>query len=528
MLTCYALHTKFLTGSLLNVWRPEQRGLNLALSLAFCVAPYAAAWSNWPLYATMFPAFAFVTMTRLLRESRVWRGALLGACLGWLLACWCLVLYPTWIIIVGSLMAFVGLGWCIDQRKSLRFGSTQLLALAACVAVLGAFMGSWWLDTRDAIALMRATEYPGGRGAIPGGDLGWWWHLRGYHGIESIRRTGPYSNPSEASSYLYLPLLTLVLVALSFIRDRGARWTLVGATVFLACYWVYAMVGVPVEVARATLWGNMPTTRMDVGFGLLVTLLLGLYAPIADAPKSWPARAGALMAVILSAGLVALALLRTPPVFVPNASSLMLVGTMVLSVGCICVWLMWGRVGSAVALTIWLYLLATLPFNPLRIAPTHVDLVQGHRSMVIDSGRPLRTLVLDGDGIDAMTLAATGVPVVNGVFYYPHRSMWARMGLKPEEWSLVNRYQHLGFYLTNDDSAARGYRLVLASIDQVHMHVHPRRFDFSCTGAARVAAPAQWADALARNPSLNRLGTYRNVAWFAVQPSCAVAPGDDM
>lgn len=512
---------------MLNVWRPEQRGLNFALSLAFCVAPYAAAWSNWPLYATMFPAFAFVTTTYLLREARIWRSILLGACLGWLLACWCLVLYPTWIIIVGSLMAFAGLGWCIDNRKILRFGVAQLFALMACVAVLGALMGSWWLDTRDAIALMRATEYPGGRGAIPGGDLGWWWHLRGYHGIESIRRTGPDSNPSEASSYLYLPLVTLVLLALCFVRDRGSRGTLVGATVFMACYWVYTMVGVPVEVARATLWGNMPTVRMDVGFGLFVALLLGLYAPIADAPKSWPARAGALMAVFLSAGLVALTLLRTPPAFVPNASSLVLVGTMVLSVSCLGVWLMWGRVGSAVALTIWLYLLATIPFNPLRIAPNQVDLVQGHRGLVTDSGRPLRTLVLDGDGIDAMTFAATGVPIVNGVFYYPHHAMWARMGLKPEEWGLVNRYQHLGFYLGSDVSAARGYRLILASIDQVHVHVHPQHFDFSCVGAARVAAPAQWADALARNSSLNRLGIFQNVAWFAVQSSCAVAPGDD-
>ena len=105
--------------------------------------------------------------------------------------------------------------------------------------------------------------------------------------------------------------------------------------------------------------------------------------------------------------------------------------------------------------------------------------------------------------------------------------MWARMGLKPEEWGLVNRYQHLGFYLGSDVSAARGYRLILASIDQVHVHVHPQHFDFSCVGAARVAAPAQWADALARNSSLNRLGIFQNVAWFAVQSSCAVAPGDD-
>jgi hypothetical protein len=507
---------------MLNVWRPKQRGLNLALSFSFCVAPYAAAWSNWPLYATMFPAFAFVVTTHLLREARAWRGVLMGACLGWLLACWGLVLYPTWIITVGSLMALIGLGWCIDYRKHLRFGMVQLLALVTCGAVLTALMGSWWLDTKDAIALMRATEYPGGRGAIPGGDLGWWWHLRGYHGLESLRRTGPDSNPSEASSYLFLPLLTLVLIVLSLLRDRHTRWTLIGAAMFMLCYWMYTMVGIPISVARATLWGNMPTVRMDVGLGLLTALLLGLFGSVASVPRSKVTQIASLAVVLLSAGLVVLTLWHTPITFVPNAGSWALVVAMVVAISFICGWVLWGRLGSAVALTIWLYLLATLPFNPLRIAPSSVDLAEGHRSFVMAPKASVRTLVLNGDGIGAMAFAAVGVPVVNGVFYYPHRAMWARMGLKAEEWALVNRYQHLGFYAMNDVSDAQGYRLFLGSIDQVHVHVHPQRFDFSCAGATHVAAPAQWTDALTRNPSLSKLGSYQDVVWFSVQSSCQV------
>lgn len=509
---------------MLNVWRPAQRGLNLSLSLAFCVAPYAAAWSNWPLYVTMFPALAFVTATRLLQDVRVWRGVLLGACLGWLLACWALVLYPAWIIIVGSLIALLGAGWCIDNRAQLRFGAAQVAALIAFVIVLGALMGSWWLDTRDAIALMRATEYPGARGAMPGGDLGWWWHLRGYHNIESLRRTGPDSNPSEASSYLLVPLLILVLVALCVIKDRKTRGALAGAAAFIGCYWVYGMVGFPIEVARATLWGNVPVTRMDVGFGLLVTVLLSLFAPLAKVPTSWSARGAVVTLSVLSAGLVVLVLWRTPPTFVPNASSVVLMVTMAAAVALLCGWVLWGRVGSAVALMTWLHLLITLDFNPVRIGPTSVDLAPRHRVEASDEGRRQRTLVI-GDGIDAMVFAAAGVPVVNGVFYYPHRDTWKRMGLRAEEWPLVNRYQHLGFYPVDDVAAARGYKVVLGSVDQVHVHIDPRRFDFACTGAERVVALAQWAVALRLNPSLTVVGTHQQVAWFAVRGHCAsVAP----
>ena len=512
---------------MLNVLRPTQRGLNLALSLAFCVAPYAAAWSNWPLYATMFPAFAFVVVAAMLRSEGVGKGVALGAVLGWLLACWALVLYPTWIIVVGSSMAFIGLGWCVDNRMSLRFGKAQWAGLTACTVVLLILLGSWWMDTHEAIALMRATVYPGGRGAMPGGELSWWWHLRGYHGLESLRSTGPDSNPSEASSYLILPLLMLALVALSLVRDRQMRWTVLGCMAFMGCFWIYTMVGIPVELARITLWGNMPPGRMDVGFGFLMAVILCVCASSVKVPVTIAGRAAALTVAALSAGLVVMALLHTPLTIAPNVSTPVLMASMAVPVAFICGWALWGRIGSSVALMVWIFVIATLQFNPLRIAPSSVELAQGHRSFVADAqGRSQRTLVLNGDGIGAMIFAAVGVPIANGVFYYPHRALWQGMHLSADEWSQVNRYQHLGFYLMDDVDAERGYRLALPSVDQLHVHVHPQRFDFSCTGALRVAAPAQLASMLVDNPGLTQLGIYRDVAWFAVQSSCPKSPAD--
>lgn len=506
---------------MLNILRPAQRGLNLALSAAFCIAPYAAAWSNWPLYVTVFPALAFVVVTHLLRSTSLWKGVLLGTVLGWLLACWCLVLYPAWIIVVGSAMAFIGLGWLLDNRRSLHFGAAQWAALLLCVLVLVALLGSWWLDTKDAIALMQATEYPGRRGAMPGGDLEWWWHLRGYHAIESIRTTGLDSNPSEASSYIVLPLLMVAVIALGLARSRETRGVLVGATIFLGFYWVYTLVGIPTELARITLWGNMPVTRMDVGLGLVITVLLCLYASSATAPVSWLGRTAVLSLACASAGLVVMTLLRTPLTFVPNAGSPVLIVAMAVAVFCISGWVLWGRMGSAISLLLGIYFVAVLQFNPLRLAPGGVGLAEGHRPFIVDgAGKPQRTIVLNGDGIGAFIFAAAGIPIANGVFYYPHRAMWERMGLTAAEWTKVNRYQHLGFYILDDVAEERGYRIHQASVDQVHVHIHPKRFDFSCTGAKRVAAHTQWTSALDKNSGLKWLGTQKDVVWFAVQSSC--------
>ena len=168
-----------------------------------------------------------------------------------------------------------------------------------------------------------------------------------------------------------------------------------------------------------------------------------------------------------------------------------------------------------------MFVQATLQFNPMRIAPASVELSQGHRPFAADAhGDAQRTLVLNGDGIGAMIFAAVGIPIANGVFYYPHRALWQGMHLPQDEWFQVNRYQHLGFYVMEDVEDARGYRLALPSVDQLHVHVHPQRFNFSCTGAARVAAPAHWANALTTNPGLTQLGVYEGVVWFAVQSSC--------
>ena len=115
-----------------------------------------------------------------------------------------------------------------------------------------------------------------------------------------------------------------------------------------------------------------------------------------------------------------------------NAGSPILIGAMAVAAAFICGWALWERMGSAVALMLVVYLLAVVQFNPLRIAPAEVELMQGHRPYATDTeGRSQRTLVLNGDGIGAMTFAAVGIPIANGVFYYPHRAMWARMPARP-------------------------------------------------------------------------------------------------
>ncbi|WP_240933205.1 hypothetical protein [Diaphorobacter sp. HDW4B] len=510
---------------LLNLLRPDQRALNFGLSIMFSVAPYAAAWSNWPLYATMFPAFAFVVVAHLLRTKSGHKALLLGAILGWLLAAWFLVLYPTWLIVLASVLVFVGVGWGIEQRSQLRFGYAQLIGLGSALMIVGAILGSWWLDTRDAVALMQATEYPGRRGAMPGGDMSWWWHLRGYANVETVvRAPGTATNESEASSYFFLPLLLVFLTVRHFLRSTGHRWTVLACAAFIACFWLYCFVGVPVWLAKITLWGNMPTTRMDVGLGLATIVLISLVAGNRDADLAcisgnktnrWVVPA---VLTLTSGVLVGAAISSTPVDFFPTNSPVY-VAAMMIGGAYVCWWMARDRMAAAVAMMVVLHLMTSLVFNPISRAPRDVRLSAETSPFVTDSrhtGQPLRTLVVNGDGIGPLTLAAVGVPTVNSVLYYPHKAFWDKLGLPDSEWSKVNRYQHLGFYLDAEAQQPDAFFVVAAALDQVHVHVHPERFDFSRTGAFRVAAPSNLKQSLIGNRSLRWLGTTRGVEWFAV------------
>ena len=54
-------------------------------------------------------------------------------------------------------------------------------------------------------------------------------------------------------------------------------------------------------------------------------------------------------------------------------------------------------------------------------------------------------------------------------------------------------------------------------MDLVRVSIDPQRFDFASTGARRIMAPADTAQALSANPSLRELGGHGGFVWFAVR-----------
>ena len=115
-----------------------------------------------------------------------------------------------------------------------------------------------------------------------------------------------------------------------------------------------------------------------------------------------------------------------------------------------------------------------------------------------------------------MTFAAVGVPTINGVLYSPQRSFWEGLGLPASEWNTVNRYQHLGIAL-GALPGERTFEVRTNQLDSVDIKIDPQRFDFTQTGAQRVAALEPDAKLLRGSPYLKEQGQHGGVFWFAIR-----------
>jgi uncharacterized membrane protein len=500
----------------LNLLRPRH--------FSFCVAPYAVGWSLWPLYASFFPLALFVLGAYTFFAKKLSHALPLGLALGILFSGWVLVLYPPWQISLGTLILVLTAGWLLDNKKEIKFGKIQFFSFSLALLIAIFLISSWWADTGDAVAKIQATAYPGARSLQQGGDLNLFWALRGYSNPENITfGTGSYINESEVSAYILFPIPIFLLGLWLATRRSSYTWALRACIAFLIFWLIYRFLGIPLWFAKISLWSYVTSTRLDLSLGLACTLLMSFIYQQLNTSNSKIFRVIyslplAALVSLSSAGLVVIAFHTFPPgTFRTN--SLVLQGTLALAIGTGAWWMMRGKIRSATCMMLVLSLVATLGFNPLSLAPKSVKISPASAAYVADDSHPgqfLRTLVISDNSKAAMVLAATGVPVVNGVLYYPHKTLWEKMGLSGDDWQEVNRYQHLKFTLGILQEHLT-FKVSHPTLDVVSVTVDPHRFSFASTGARRIASQEDAAAYLRNNPDLTLLGHADGWFWFDVQ-----------
>jgi hypothetical protein len=511
---CFPLVGCFLAlAFVLNRLSDENWKHGFLFSALFCSAPYVVAWSFWPAYTVFFPCVIFLCALKILDTSSLKKLIPLGALLGIAIAGFAFILYPPWQVSIGYVFVALTIGIVIHDKLYTRLTTPRAITYLFAAAVAGALVSAWWLDASTAVQAMAQTVYPGQRITV-GGTATLPLLLRGFTNIATLQQVNStMSNQSEISSFYYLLLPLAALVILRAIQNRltALEWSL---TAICGILLYYMFVGLPVELARYSLWGRSAPYRADLALGLASLILTRLLLTRKNQPEEATQTTKIIAFVVSTAWVYVIyrslrQLDSTLTSGIP--SSLMLL--ILLITAALGYYLITNKLKPFIMISLGLSLASTVSFHPINIAPSDVRLRPvadtTHSLAAITKGK--RVLVME-NRITAMFLIASGVSVVNGINYFPQKQLWRRLDPEGTQQSVYNRYQHLSFL--GVESPARDFLIETTHPDVVNVKVNLKTFDFRLSGAEVILAPAHQKNALASNPHLSFVMTTEGWSCF--------------
>ena len=469
--------------------------LAAALSLTCAASPYAVVFSGWPAYTVFFATTAVLCWQQLFRQNHLWRASIFGLLLGWALAGFALVLYPSWQIKLTYLLVPVALAWVWNERRRLNFGATQWFAIAVATLVTAAILGGWWLAAQDAVAAIRSTVYPGGRSLEVGGDIDPWFLIKGWLSPATIYATSDIIAQSDAGSFFFLFWAAVPAIVIRSVALRKLDPVIAALLAVTAFILAFAFIGFNPQFARFSLLGFTTSYRIDLTLGIAqIFVLAWLMAPKHQAlnyqTTLW--QSGYAVFSLLVVVHIALLFGRLPVAILQMVQPSYALMTFA-AIGLATYALLTQRHVWVICICLAWTLGASLPFNPLGVATNQLvasDELIKQISAMQDKGQPPAVAVI-GERAWAVTLPAAGVHVVNTVFYYPQKSLWAALDPQHRHTVVHNRYHRLLLKLQTQPPDTT-HSIESPRLDEVRVNLDPERFDFRLLGAnAVLLTPAE-------------------------------------
>lgn len=459
-------------------------------------SPFYQFWSfnGAPQTLSMGAAFlATVALARARTAIAIGVAALALAASG---AWFALSIYPPYQVALGWLYVALVAGFMLDRRHELplrshvALRSVALIAAGiAAIAVVAAFAS----EASDAIATMRDTAYPGRR-VSTGAERNLAELLNANLGAPLWAETwGPLFNICEAASFWMLAPAPVAL--LLWRRVRGERLDLLFAAVALyaVVMTLYATVGIPEWLARATALGFVPGKRAVIGIGIADVILLVRFASCAE-PLRMSER-GRLLAIAAAWG-VALAvcawwLARELPGAPPAQLATFVAVNIALAISFL--WRPW----RALPVLVVLSAASTLWFNPLAIGGAAYlrDNALAREILAIDAVEGGDTTWVSFGRDDLPNLfRAIGVRALNGVQPLPQLELWRRIDPDGRQQNVYDRYAHIAFVAVQNPTP----RFQLHSQDYVIVKIRPDSPAFRALGVTHVLVRDDAAEAFAK------------------------------
>jgi hypothetical protein len=430
-----------------------RRRLGLA-SLGASVVVLAPLFHFWSLQAApivLFAGFSLLGAMGVL-EAKTRPGILgSGLLLGWSGCGLLLEFYPPYQVVLGQLVLAFLIGYLISRRAELllrpharvRVGAAVLAALI----VLGACF-AFYLEAGDAIHRMLQTDYPGHRSSA-GGDYPIWKLLSNNLWITGRVGDGGRDVVAAGSFAAFWLLSPVLAFGAAYRRASGSRQCDPISTaliVYIAFFSVFAVLGLPELVARATLLSWVPGPRSALGLGLADIALVIRHFSLGERRVGLRPRPAAAISLAWISALSACAWAlhqQRPELGLPASALLVLLnGLLGYSIlRCRRPAIVLGALAGGLA---W----CSLWFNPV---------VKGGSEYLVENPLSRRILAIDaeaggetfwvsyGSHQTANLFRVLGIRALNGVHPLPQLELWARLDARGRYRQVYNRYAHVSF-----------------------------------------------------------------------------------
>lgn len=404
-------------------------------------------------------------------------------------------LFPSLQVANGLCVLVLFIACLIRDQEKITFHKKDMIRLIIAVLAVGAILGHWVLNARDAIEILSNTAYPGKRVSV-GGEFGFSELFTNLNILFIPFRVPAYFNQPENSSFIHLGVLCMLVYPYLFMKNRKDKEMAVGNAFFviMLVQIEFMLVGFPKWLAKATLFSYI--NRMNIAYGFtacLFTLWMAQYMLNHREMLKKPYPIGA-------AVLFALLYVFASRSMIDSVYSMTFLKQYVYYIAAIgfgivglCMVLGWKR--YFISFLAMATVLAGMFVNPVcrGIDPVtdHEYIRQAVKLNEEDEGYWISV----GTTWEQNLLLANGMKTLNAVNYYPDFAKWEKIDPDGTMKKEYNRYAHISIFLTEDKTKIKSPFPDQTAVD---LNVH----DISTFGVKYMLTTETSGDLLDQHPDL--------------------------
>lgn len=403
-----------------------------------------------------------------------------------------LFFYPPFLITLAWMLAFLLAGFVLTDgrwEKIKRNLTARIPVVTGVFFFVMAVLFLFYLDTRETIAAITNTSYPGRR-IIQGGDTSLAKMFSGFTEAPKSEFDYPanWSNASETSNYfLFFPVVAMAWLRNYIMKIRN-KPVITALLLFLFLISIWLLVKVPVPLARLSLMSYVPTNRAILALGvasIIVTIIFLGEKAQDEKDVSKDER------FVNSCAALIFCLLTGFGLYLNQATDNFLQIRYILAMAVFFSLASWFLLKRKKTVFVILILLALAPYylvNPVTAGLDPLTKNQVYqRAVLLNSESPGARWAVYGNSYLSSLLEASGSNVVNGVKYTPDMSVYSQLDPANNNYEIYNRYSHAFF--NEPDSNTKKIEYELTYVESFTVQIDPCSQELKNLGVDNFAFP---------------------------------------